>query len=205
MSGLTGGAALGVLEADDTPSPAPNPGPPHSLPPPAGYWLPAAKWNLHVLQMPIYIRVPSGYSTGHSHSVLAGGWGWGGTPGQSSGEKRLWVFNQRKGNLVPSPKAHGFLLASVSLLCNGGQGALLPTPGVLLTRSRDGRYSAWCTVYLTIWMVSVDGGLFIGILLSQMLPRFLDIDPRLLKSGIYGLAACWPHFKGQDQRFRFKC
>lgn len=54
-------------------------------------------------------------------------------------------------------------------------------------------------------MVSVDGGLFIGILLSQMLPRFLDIDPRLLKSGIYGLAACWPHFKGQDQRFRFKC
>lgn len=87
VSGLTGGAALGVLEADDTPSPAPNPGPPHSLPPPAGYWLPAAKWNLHVLQMPIYIRVPSGYSTGHSHSVLAGGWGWGALLGNLQGKR----------------------------------------------------------------------------------------------------------------------
>lgn len=89
VSGLTGGAALGVLGADDTPPHRPpNPGPPHSLPPPAGYWLPAAKWNLHVLQMPVYIRAPSGYMAKDIACGLGGG-RVGGAPGQSSGEKEL--------------------------------------------------------------------------------------------------------------------
>lgn len=185
------------------PLPAPNPGPPHSLPPPAGYWLPAAKWNLHVLQMPIYIRAPSGYGTGHS--MRAGGWGSGALLGNLQGRKSLQVFNQRKETYFLALRHMAFSWPQFPFCAVGSRGILFRTPGVSLTRGKDGRYSAWCTVYLTIWLVSVDGGLFIGILLSQMLPRFLDTDPRPLKSRIYGLAACWPHFKRQDQRFRFKC
>lgn len=83
-------------------------------------------------------------------------------------------------------------------LCSRGSA---PDSRVLLTGGRNGRYSAWCTVVLTIWLVSVDGRLFIGVLRHQMLPRFLGIDPCPLKSRIYGLTACWPYFKGQKQCF----
>lgn len=128
--------------------------------------------------------------------------GVGGAPGQVSGEKELGVFNQRKKTYFLALWPGAFSWPQFPFCA---EGASLLTPGVLLTRGRDGRRGVWCTVGLTIWLVSVDGGLFIGILQHQMLPRFLGIDPCPLKSRIYGLTACWPHFKGQDQCFGFKC
>lgn len=127
------------------------------------------------------------YGTGHS--VRAGGWGSGGSPGQSSGEKELAGFQPKKETYFLALRHMAFSWPQFPFCAVGSRGTLFLTPRVSLTRGKDGRYSAWCTVYLTIWLVSVDGGLFIGILLSQMLPRFLDIDPHPLKSRIYGLAA----------------
>lgn len=109
----------------------------------------------------------------------------------------LAVFNQRKkAYFLDGPGAFSW---PVSTLCSRGSA---PDSRVLLTRGRNGRCSAWCTVVLTIWLVSVEGHLSIGVLRHPVLPRFLGIDPRPLKSRIYGLTACWPYFEGQNQCFR---
>lgn len=70
VSGLAGGAALGVLGADDTPGP-PQPAPPPG-PPPAGYWLPAAEWSLRVLQ-PGCLRKSSGRGAAPSYLPICRG------------------------------------------------------------------------------------------------------------------------------------
>lgn len=62
--------------------------------------------------------------------------GGGGAPGQVSGEKELGVFNQRKKTYFLALWPGAFSWPQFPFCA---EGASLLTPGVLLTRGRDGR------------------------------------------------------------------
>lgn len=171
-----------------TPPPPPNPA---AHPTPRHHQRAVGSLQLNGTSTCCRCLFPQGLQVGRAQD-MGGGRSWANFRGE-----RACSFQPKKENLLLRWPG-GVLLASVSTLCSTGTAS---DSRVLLTRGRNGRCSVWYTVGLTIWLVSVDGRLFIGVLQHQMLPRFLGIDPRPLKSRIYGLTACWPYFKGQDQCF----